>query len=483
MKKNSIFKAIIVTFLIYVALSWILPGGSFSSGVFTKADLSPVGIFDLFIFPISTLATSIFVVLGLVILLIGALYGVMNRTGAYQSLVEGIKEKFVGKEKTFLIISIIVFALLASLTGFALPLFILVPLFVAVILSLGFNKMTAMLSTVGAILVGNMATLFGFNEGGYSYLNYFFQMKTTDNLVFKAILFVVLTALLIVYVVRTSNVEVATKTKKSSKKKEETKKEEVVIPLYKKDVQTKKSSVALAVILVVVTVLSLVALFNWAGALSTEKTIFDTLHTNIANVKIKGFPILTNLIGSNSPIGYWSNYELAMLLVVAIVVVGFVYNLKVNEVFEAATEGAKEMLAPALVAALAGILLLAVNSVEASFFPTIFNRLFALTKGLNPLTMSAISVIGSVAYTQFPYLCNALVDPVSAKYAKDIQECAFIMQAMFGFTMLVVPTSATLVFGLQFLGISYKEWLKENWKLLLSILVIALALSVIIVLV
>jgi uncharacterized ion transporter superfamily protein YfcC len=48
------------------------------------------------------------------------------------------------------------------------------------------------------------------------------------------------------------------------------------------------------------------------------------------------------------------------------------------------------------------------------------------------------------------------------------------MQTMYGFVMMLVPTSVGLVVGLEYLGISYKEWFKENWKLLLSLLVGAL---------
>ncbi len=480
MKKNNIFKAIIATFVLYVVLSWILPSGTITSGVYTKGELSPVGIASLFIYPISTLATSIFAVVALIILLIGALYGVMNKTGAYQTLVEGIADKFKGKEKVFLVVSIVLFALLASLTTLSLPLLVVVPLFVAVILTLGFNKMTAMLSTVGAILVGSMATMFGYIEGDYNYINYFFGLKTLDNIAYKVILFVLLTALLIVYVIKTSNVEVK-KAKKSTKKKE-AENEEVVIPLYKK-AETKKSAFALVVVLCLTVVVGLVSLYGWGAAMNTKTTVFDTFHNNISNVKVNDFAILTNLFGVSSPLGHWSNYEFAMVIVIAIILIGFIYNLKVEEVLDASVEGAKEMLAPALVAALAGILLLVVNSVNATFFPTIFNRLFHMTKGLNAITLSAVSVIGSVAYSQFPYLCNTLVDPVTSLYSAKLAKAVFIMQTMFGFAMLVVPTSATLVFGLQFLGISYKEWLKENWKLLLSTFVIALAFSVIIVLI
>lgn len=471
MKKNSIIKAIVITFLIYVLASWVIPSGSFQNGVFTKGTTSPVGIGDIFIYPISTSITSIFVLGGLVILLIGALYGVMNKTGVYTNLVEGSAKRFSGREKSFLVISILLFAILASLTTLTLPLLILVPFFVAVILSLGFNKMTAFLSTVGAILVGNMGTVFGYNVDGYNFNNYFFGLKATDNLVWKAVLFVLLTAVLIFYVIKTS------KTNKKSTK------EETIIPLYTKEKASKKSSTPLVVVTILAVVIALVAMFNWNGALGTQKNIFDTWYSNITSVKLNDYPLFANLLGSVKAFGLWTNYELAMLLIILMLVIGFIYNLKLKETYEAAVEGAKEVLSVAAVAILANILLLVVNSASASFIPTIYNAVFKMVKGFNFATMSIAGMIGSIGFSQYPYLLNSLYDPTTAMYAKSLSEASFILQVMHGFTMILVPTSVGLVVGLKYLGISYKEWLKENWRLLLSLLATALIVIIIVTLV
>lgn len=486
MKKNSVIKAITFTFLAYVLLSWIIPGGTFSSGVFTKGETNPVGIGDIFIYPISTSITSIFVLTGLIILLIGGLYGVMNKTGVYQKLVDGIVKKFEGKEKTFLVISILVFAILASLTTLTLPLMVMVPFFVAIILLLGYNRMTALLSTIGAILVGNMGTVFGYNTGGYNYINYFFGLKSTENIVAKIALFVLLVGVLLFFVLKTSKIEkVETKKGRKSTKKKETEeiKEEIIVPLYKKVEESKKGSTPLLVVLALTVVVALVAMFNWAGAIGIEKTIFDTWYTNITEIKLNGYPLFANLLGSINPFGHWTNYEFAMLLVIAILVIGFIYNLKVKETFEAVVDGMKEMLSVAAVAILANILLLVVNSTSSTFFTMIFNVFFEITKGFNFIIVTIVSAIGSIGYSDFPYLMNVLYDPATSLYAKNIPEVVYIMQVIYGFVMMLVPTSVGLVIGLQYLGISYKEWFKENWKLLLSLLAAALIVIIIVVLV
>lgn len=482
MKKNSVIKAIVITFLIYVLLSWIVPGGTFVGGVLSNKTTSPVGISDIIFYPFSTFMTSIFALIGIVILLIGGLYGVMNKTGAYQNLVEATTNKFKGKETKFLVISILVFAILASLTTLTLPLLVLVPFFIAVILSLGYNKMTAMLSTVGAILVGNMGTVFGYNYGGYSYLKYFFDLKTTESILYKVILFVLLTGVLLFYVIKTS--KIAKPEKKSSKKKE-TVSEEKEILLYKKDEKTKKGFMPLVIVVLVAFVVGMVAMYNWSGALNVDKTIFMTWYENITNVKLNGYPIFANILGTVPPFGQWSNYEFAMLLVILIIVIGFIYNLSVKDTFESVVEGMKEVLYAAVIAVLANILFVvimtSINNGAPVFTNTIYNLLFKMTKGLNAITMSIVSIVGSIGFNDFPYFVNSVYTPVSSLYASNFKEVAYIMQAMHGFTMMLVPTSVGLVVGLQLLGISYKEWLKENWKLLLSLFTIGLILSFIVV--
>ena len=495
MKNNKLLKAIAIVFLVYVVLSWIIPGGTFSSGVLTESGTAPLGIGDIFIYPISTAITSIFVLIGLCILLIGGLYGVMNKTGVYKNIVEGITSKFKGKEKTFLVISILMFAVLSSLTTLYLPLFVLVPLFVAVILSLGYNKMTALLSTVGAILVGMIGTTYGYNMGGYNYVNYFFELGVNSNIVYKVALFVLVTVILLVFVIKTSKLETSKKknakkvtkkdtkaeTKKTAKKEvkeEKVEEPKVVIPLYDSKQKGSKKATGLVIVLVLTVVVSLVSMFNWAGALGIEKTWFDEIYTKITEIKLNNYPIFANIMGSINPFGYWSNYEFAMLLVMAILLIGLIYNLKCKDLFEAVKEGMKEMIPVAVVAIFANVMLLVVNSVGSTFFPVIANFFFEMTKGLNVITMAVISGIGSVLYSDFPYLMNSLYDPVRNLYAETYSIAVVIMQAVYGFVMMIVPTSVILVAGLSYLDISYKEWLKNNWKLLVLLLVAILGVAV-----
>ena len=123
MKKKSLFKALTIVFLVYVVLTWVIPTGYYSSGSYVKGTITPIGLFDIVRYPIITLTSSVFVLTALVILLIGGLYGVLNKTGAYQNLVEKVLKKFKNKEKTFLIITTLLFVILSSLINFGTIIF------------------------------------------------------------------------------------------------------------------------------------------------------------------------------------------------------------------------------------------------------------------------------------------------------------------------------------------------------------------------
>ncbi len=56
---------------------------------------------------------------------------------------------------------------------------------------------------------------------------------------------------------------------------------------------------------------------------------------------------------------------------------------------------------------------------------------------------------------------------------------AFVVRVMYGLVSFITPTSLFLIAGLSYLNISYKEWLKYIWKLLLQIFVIALVIIII----
>ncbi|MDD3049405.1 MAG: hypothetical protein PHQ89_05510 [Bacilli bacterium] len=470
MKKNGILKAIGIVFLVYVVISWIIPTGAYSSSAFTTGSTTPLGLFDLIRYPIINLTSSVFVLTAVVILFIGGLYAVLNKTGVYSKLVNGIADKYKDKGEVFLTLSIILFALLASLTGLVLPLFVMVPLFITVILLLGYNKVTAVISTVGAILVGNMGSTYGFNINGY--LSYFYGTDIHASIWYRVVLLIALTLALILFTIKC-----AKKNKKGIK--ELIKKDE--IPLYEEN-KSKKSSTIMIILLIIMMVVSLVGMFNWYNEFKIN--FFDNIYAAITGFEISGYPIFKNLIGSISCMGYWSNYELALMLIITSFVIGKVYGLKLKEIASSFINGCKEMIPVAVYVVLANLIFLLMNNSDTgyTFYATICNWLFNLTDKLNIFTAGIASMLGGVLYNDFPYMVNAVYTQV-ADISENLNLISLVQQAFHGLVCLVAPTSVILVAGLTYLNVSYKEWLKNIWKYLLIAFIIILVILIIMALV
>ena len=227
--KTKLLKVIGISFLIYVVLSWIIPVGTYSNGELTTNGIDPVGLIDLFNAPIQAFIT--FILYGVVFATIGGLYGVMERTGALEKVTDRMSHAFEGKERVFLVITVVLFTLLSSITGLILPLFVLVPLFAAVLFAMNFDKVTVLASTVGSLLVGSVASTYGFNITGYT--ANLLALDMSNQIVAKVILLVILTIVLCATVVMTSKRAM----KKELKEAKVTKNEKEV-----KEVKTVKTS-------------------------------------------------------------------------------------------------------------------------------------------------------------------------------------------------------------------------------------------------
>ena len=457
MKKNNILKALGILFLLFVIISWIIPAGYFNNGEYTGTTIMPVGLFDVIVYPFMALTSSVFVLMAIDILLIGALYGVMNKTGFYSNLIDKIVSKNKENNKKLLIITIVLFTLLSSLTGLNLVLFIFVPMFATILMKLGYSKITAMLSTVGAILTGNMASLYGSNIAGYvTYLD----SNINNNIIIKLVLLVLATLILVLFTLKTS--------------KEEKVKD---IKLYEKS--TKKVSLTKGVVtLSIMFVILAIGMYNWTMTFNLD--LFDKVHEAVTTFKIGNFPLFGYLIGTIPAFGHWTNYDLGFTLIVVTFIIGKLYKLSLKEIIDSAILGMKEMIPVALMVVAANILflLMNVNSNGYTFYNTMLSKTVATSIAYLPFAI--ITTIGSLLYNDFPYLLSTIygaVAPLNSEY-----NLVFMLtQMIHGIISLVAPTSVILVCGLMYFDIDYTKWLKEIWKLLLSLFILFIVIIILIV--
>ena len=134
MKKNGLFKIILILILAVSAITWIVPASYFSGSEIADLGMNRIGFFDFFNFISSTFIFKYFLQVVFFILSIGALYGVLVKTNSYREILEKIVKSLKGKENIFLIIAAFLFAGLSSAFGFQIIMFIFIPAIISIIL-------------------------------------------------------------------------------------------------------------------------------------------------------------------------------------------------------------------------------------------------------------------------------------------------------------------------------------------------------------
>lgn len=192
---------------------------------------------------------------------------------------------------------------------------------------------------------------------------------------------------------------------------------------------------------------------------------------------------LGTLFGSVNPFGAWTYAEYIILTMVLCIALMIGYRVKPNEMVENAGFGLRGGLY-ALILCMLGYVML-VTSSNNPIMLTILKPLMTLTKGFNVLTYSIVTFISGLFNTDFQYINYNIVNLtyVTGAYgdkANLFPLIALINQSMFGLAMLVAPTSVPMIFGLTTLNMSYKKWIKNIWKLFLTLFIITLLINVIV---
>ena len=106
-------------------------------------------------------------------------------------------------------------------------------------------------------------------------------------------------------------------------------------------------------------------------------------------------------------------------------------------------------------------------------------------KKFNIVSTTVVSVLASLFNFEPAYVFQSVL-PFYVSVVTNTANyplVGIIFQSIYGLTMLVAPTSLILMVVLSYLGINYKEWLKNVWKLLLEFFVILLIIFIILALV
>ena len=465
MKKTGLFKIIMFTLLGILFVTWFVPASYFTDGNLSSLGMNRVGFFDFFQLLFGTFGFAYFIQIFILLVSIGALYGVLVKTGKYGALIEKIASKFKGKEQVFLIAAAFLIAALTSVFDYGLLLFIFIPAIISIILAMGYDKITACITTFGAILIGTIGTTLGYNIVGV--INEQINGTLTTALPYKIGMFVLCFAALVVYLLKVK------KTNKVDKEDAKT------IDMFAGEKISNKYSVApIIVIFSILFVLLIMGCTAWNSTFGIN--VFTDFNTKVSEVSIKGFAIFGNLLGTVNAFGNWYYAEMTIMCLLAALLLGRFYRMKHRDMFSYMAQGAKNMLAPALMIVLVyAVIYFAGNTM---FYPTIADFILKATSKFNIFFSTIVMILGSALHVDMLYVASYVIPQLAAQDV-NTTVLAVLIQGIYGVTMFVAPTSVILVLGLSYLNIPYKEWIKKTWKLalvLFAIVMVALILAAII---
>ena len=465
MKKTGLFKIIMFTLFGILLVSWFVPASYFTDGNLSSLGMYRIGFFDFFQLLFGTFEFTYFIQIFILLVSIGALYGVLIKTGKYGALIEKIASKFKGKEQVFLIAAAFLIAALTSVFDYGLLLFIFIPAIISIILAMGYDKITACITTFGAILIGTIGTTLGYNIVGV--INEQINGTLTTALPYKIGMFVLCFAALVVYLLKVK------KTNKVDKEDAKT------IDMFAGEKISNKYSVApIIVIFSILFVLLIMGCTAWNSTFGIN--VFTDFNTKVSEVSIKGFAIFGNLLGTVNAFGNWYYAEMTIMCLLAALLLGRFYRMKHRDMFSYMAQGAKNMLAPALMIVLVyAVIYFAGNTM---FYPTIADFILKATSKFNIFFSTIVMILGSALHVDMLYVASYVIPQLAAQDV-NTTVLAVLIQGIYGVTMFVAPTSVILVLGLSYLNIPYKEWIKKTWKLalvLFAIVMVALILAAII---
>ncbi len=461
MKRHNLFKVVMITIFVAVLLSWLLPVVyySSSSGLMDEGTREQIGLFAIMNYV--GIAIQYFSHIGIYVLIIGGLYGVLNKIPAYRNIVDKVVKSFRKREWLFILIAMLFVAGVSAFAGMSIVVIVTFPFIIAVILAMGYDRITAALATAGSVSAGLIGSAFAVNN------TYGFDtvLGTTAKtaLKFRGILFLVAIAVMIAYTIL------------YAKKHRDSKDVDNKVLLPEVSNSKKSKSWPLVVVMDLVLILLIVGFISWKDAFGIE--LFETIHTKVNSFAIFEFNIFQKLFGLSSALGGWTLVEASVIILLASFIISFIYRVKFSDYISYFMNGCEKSLKAAILVVLIYVVL--VSTTYVPYIITIVRPLLNLTDTLNVFTMSISSFVASVLSVESYYAGSAILPYVQSIYtdlaSSDVTLLAMISQSMYGLAMMVAPTSVVLIATLAYLNVPYHKWLKNVWKVFLAILICLLA--------
>ncbi len=213
-------------------------------------------------------------------------------------------------------------------------------------------------------------------------------------------------------------------------------------------------------------------------------TIFTKVYNSLGfnNVTIK------DLFGETAALGEWTYSEYIVWLFVLELVLMIGYKVKASDAIENAGNGMKKVLYAAVVCMFAYTILVLTsnNPVMLSILKPLINltNSSSIAPVIRIFIYTFVTLISSFMNCDFSYLTYGVFNLSFAanSFAGNtamLPIVGLIHQGAMGLALLIAPTSIPMLFALNTLNLSYKEWLKKTWLLFVILLYLVLVASIV----
>ena len=468
MKKKSDKVLIVLLFIVAIAvLSWIIPQGFFSYGVYSGMETVRAGIFDIFVqicFAVYYNYVDI-----LFILLVGGCYGVLSKTKAYRKLVDKTANLIKGKEHIAMIVTTFVISLYTSIGDQLLTMFIFIPFIISVFLRNGKDRLTAIAASFGGILVGFVGATFSMYA--YDYISESTTLAMNSLIGLKFIFYFLSLILFNVFAILHM---------KKTKTVDDTE-YDLFLPeeLDESKVKAKKKTKVWPILVVSAILLVFVILgqINWEGSFGV--TAFNDAFTKFQSAfKIADIPLFSSLLGDQfEAFGKWDNLLiLTFLMFVATVILALVDKMKFRDFVLRFDVGIKKVLRLAIIFGL--VQTIYVMTVNYQWLPTIINKLLG-SGTFSILTILVVSFIAALFLINPGYGNKIYGYYLSAYMGDKLADSVIVWHLGTAFAAIIAPTSLIVLLALTYLDVPYKKWFKYIWKYALSLFVLVILIMLI----
>ncbi|MGE7811237.1 YfcC family protein [Lysinibacillus capsici] len=430
-KKKGGLSAYVLMFLIIVAitlLTYVIPAGHYeryeengrtiiNPSNFEYIENTPVGLLDMFNSFHQGMVNAAPIIL--FVLLFGGALGIMQATGAIDSLIKFTVQKFGAKKKMLIPVMVLMFSLLGTLIGSAEDALVYIAIIAPMAIALGFDALTGLAIVVlGMLGAGFTAGIT--NPFSIGVAQTIAELPMYSGIGLRIALYVVFYILSVVYIWRHVN-----KIEKNPQ-------------------------------------LAEYGRFSPAESIKFDNNYkLDKRHSISLLVFLGCFIALIYGVISLG----WYISEIVGIFLLGAIIMGLIGKLSGNDMTDAFIKGCSEMVPGALIIGVASTILVVLTS--GGLLDTILYATSSLLDSLPPsVTAIGIGVANFFIHFLVPSGSGhaSLVVPIMAPLADLVgvtrQTAVFATVMGGGISNLIIPTSGLLLAALGMMGISYSKWVK-----------------------